>query len=109
MLPQIGFYHLQKEKEKKNPNYYTFHKKILFSVGLGFILPFSNTTTLFMGRKEKPSGFVEECVMKIQKTQASKWKEYRGIVAYTPVKWNERQEDWFASSLTWKEKSTRTQ
>lgn len=63
------------------------------------------------GKEGKPSVLAEECVMKISKTHThtSKWKEYRGTEADMPVKWKESQEDWFASSLTWKEKSTRTQ
>ena len=104
-LPQIDFYHLQ----KKNPNYYTFQKKVLFFSWVRIYSFFFKYHHAIYGKEGKPSGLVGECVMKIQKTHASKWKEYRGIVAYTPAKWNEREEDWFASSLTWKEKSTRTQ
>lgn len=96
----------------------TYKKRILimtpsrrdsFSVTLGGILPFFKCHHTLCGKEGKPSGLAEESVMKIQKTHASKWKEYRGIAAYRPVKWTERQEDWFASSLTCKEKSTKTQ
>lgn len=76
MLPQTGFCHLQKKKrkERKEPNYYTFQKKILFFSWIRISFSFCKYHHTVYGKEGKPSGFVEECVRKIQKTHASKWK-----------------------------------
>lgn len=102
MLPQTGFYPLKKKKMLT----FTSSRRFFFQ-----IFSFFKYHHTIYGKEGKPSVLAEECVMKISKTHThiSKWKEYRGTEADMPVKWKESQEDWFASSLTWKEKSTRTQ
>ena len=104
-LPRIGFYHLR----KKNP-ISPSRRRFFFQLGYDLFFLFQIPPHYLWEGRKTPWACKGIC-NEIQKTHASKWKEYRGIVASTPVQWNERREkeDWFASSLTWKEKRGRTQ
>lgn len=75
--------------QKKNPNYDTFQKKVLFFFSwVRIYSSFFKCHHTIYGEEGKPSELGEERVIRIQKTHPSKWKEWRGLVASTrDVKW----------------------